>query len=414
MRSSRKKSLLSVSILSLTLVFSLAASTRNIAKDVWLAIPPNDSEDTSCNDDTFGLFDDLFLGETYRDDYGANTGPVMMLSSLESLSGMKIWTKNSHVSDTGGYDASAPLGEFGHYNPAFVRWAFTVFLPARQDSSFRRKTQSRYDGCVSPFTRMAWATLQVIKSNPGCRDQLVQQYRSDSNPRKRAPTAYTWEEQCTSDASSEVFYSLEELVGHPDDLTIGHLDGASRVYPAFWLRREIDGSRAAFEAGLKRLLQVYDAKWLRRYGAKAAHRPLPEEREGQGTRSDKWRSAQSQLVSQARQRLRAPMLAEAKRVREARVETALATCAKFQAEVAKRRSEIRAFARAGRDATAQGALRDLEAWISQQQNAPDGMGSALETLRTAMDELDRQAGSNGVTMATKVRFAKRVQRACSP
>jgi hypothetical protein len=372
------------------MAFLSGASSRSVGKDAWLALR------TSTQDcDIHGLYGayDAFFSESSEDD----GPPLLSLPYLERLSRKKIWKKNSHidVQDRGFTDHTD--GEIGHYNPAFVSWAFSTFVPGRSDSNFRRQTQVRYDTCLAPYSRLAWATLQEIKARPSCSAFLVKQYKTDSSPQRRAPDGYAWQRQCVAEGETA---NDPQLLFHPDD------EASAATSPdfliGFWLRREIDGSRPSFEAGLRRLLRTYDAQWLAGFG-KTPTRVLIS---GDDEPSEAQALKDEAVSDKARARLLGPALAAQGRDREARVERALATCRSFQDEVSRRKAEIRHLAQRGRRATAQGAVDDLQSWISDQQSSSTGMGAALNTLRDVMD-------SERLTDTERMQLARSVQGSCS-
>ena len=304
-----------------------AASSRDVAKDVWLAMASLESEGSCSPTGMRDIYFDLFV-----DSDNPIGVPLMSLSYLERLSGTKIWKKNSHIMDEPVDDFTyVDSGQVGHYNPRFVDWAFSTFLPARHDSRFREKTQSRYTCTVMPYARNAWVNLMRIESNPSCRDQLIQTFKQSTDPDRSAPTGYDWEADCWQGKEGTSFDDGTQLhlLLHPDDQENGLVGtGPPDEYMiAFWLRREIDGSRPNFKAGLKRLLQVYDAGWLASYGKPAAKLkgiPDPE------ALTDAQFLAAQKSIDEARLRLQGPAAAEAKRAREASIKTALDTCRKFQ------------------------------------------------------------------------------------
>ena len=316
-----------VGLVGLVVTVASEASFKDIGKLVWLSIP--NPEAVNEDEEYGGCFEFAgsgfaapyftFFEETDHYDSSLKEGEtIMSLALLEKAAGLQIWKKNSYSKIGYVYDGSDTPGciddhckEFGHYNPAFVDWAFTVLIPGRRDSNFRKKTQARYDACLSHYARTAWASLKEVSANTTCRDKLIQEYKKSGEDEFDSMRGLggNWLETCVPEGKQfNTAEDLEAIISHPDDLNytdIGHtIDftySPPEAYFRFWFRREVDGSRPNFERGLLNLLKTYDSEWLANYG-KPAHIMLKNKGYGTPKSSDVFaalvketNTAQSQL-----------------------------------------------------------------------------------------------------------------------
>jgi hypothetical protein len=149
---------------------------------------------------------------------------------------------------------------FGHYNPEFVRWLHHQLIPAARDAAFREQTQPLYDQFLQPLARIFYLTHEKLARDP--RSCMTQELREYQAAMARAEQYYyeRW-----------FFFMNDAFCAHAGDPNYfynngfdGGVDGnVVKSAVGFWLRRELDGTRALFFDALVTLLESYDGAWLK-------------------------------------------------------------------------------------------------------------------------------------------------------
>ena len=169
---------------------------------------------------------------------------ALNLAQLEKLSGQKIFHAGPHLG--GKLDLKAK-GDFGHYNPAFLKWALQNGIPGQHDAKLRKELQPVYDKHLRRTARNFFRTHQMLQAMP-----------------KRAATArdgYVEKIAAEEDASDWLQEFFRPEAERMDKA--GHDWYEINVSLGFWVRRELDGSAKDFQALLAALLQTHDAVWLK-------------------------------------------------------------------------------------------------------------------------------------------------------
>lgn len=186
---------------------------------------------------------------------------LLNTSELAQMAGMSIWSSGPHSVDR--LDLKSQT-DFGHYNPDFVRWMGDHLIPAEHDSALRARTQPIYDQSVAPLARIMYQTHMKLTAEPGCALAEQRLYEAAIGKAK------------TEGADNSSYYERWFYFLNPDfcsssrDVEVlfnqgfdGGVDGnIVKTSVGFWLRREMDGTDAAFAQNLVRLLKTYDAAWL--------------------------------------------------------------------------------------------------------------------------------------------------------
>ncbi len=208
-------------------------------EDVWRQLP---TEGNGC-------------GEALTFDYGAEGGlrnfacrvaTLFSYKQLLRLAPMRPFRSGPHHGDT--LDLGAATS-FGHYDPAFVRWATTALVPATTNPRLREETQGVYDAQARTLARLYFRVWRVIAADP----EWLQRERSrylDAVARGKGAWA------------DEVPTRYEELLAGDDTDWGGDDPNLVRSATMWWLRRSADETAALWFNGLTRLLSTYDAKWL--------------------------------------------------------------------------------------------------------------------------------------------------------
>lgn len=180
----------------------------------------------------------------------------------------QAWMSGPHDSSRGilGLRMDAD-NAFGHYDPAFVRWAISQAVPS--DPSDIAATQGVYDMHVQRLGRVYWTTLADLKLNgyptsvgTGPFKDYLRYLRDGTIPEYgRGYDGGVSMYSLFGDVTNE---SLAEIMETEDNIYEALYEGATAY--GFWLRRSEDGTWLIFESGLSDLLSTYDADWLRSHG----------------------------------------------------------------------------------------------------------------------------------------------------
>ena len=164
--------------------------------------------------------------------------------------------------DTVRLDLSSPRN-FGHYDPAFVRWLVAHAIP--DDGPARTLTQPVYDRRVRRLARIYWLTYADLDAQ-GFPESIAVGPLAEYAAFLEGGSAQDSEfygsgEGFSVFAFTELSEALLPRVGidFANDWTAKY--EANTAY-GFWLRRRIDGTLNLWHNGLRQLLQTYDSAWL--------------------------------------------------------------------------------------------------------------------------------------------------------
>jgi len=212
------------------------------ARAAWLGLP---STSNGCRE-YYDYFPEGGLAIFY-----CHARSLLSLERLEALAGMP-----STREPPAGVPRALALA-FRHYDPRFVEWLRGALLPARADARFREQTQPIYDRYVAPLARQYLATRKLMAARRSWTEGEVRWVR-ERIERGELPERWYAERYEAIDAP----VAPEPAGG----LTLDRTGWDANVGPnaiAFWIRRELDGSAAAFTAALDELVSIYDGAWLR-------------------------------------------------------------------------------------------------------------------------------------------------------
>ena len=189
------------------------------------------------------------------------------LASIRALAGVELFTKGPHGAEPKLQEAS----DFGHYDPAFVRWLVDTVPPSARGSAGQKATQNAYDANLKPLATIFWQTYEKTQNDAACFAREKAAY-GDLIAKKKLPKDYyeRWfyfmnPYFCAKgSAKTSSFYS--------DNGFDAGVDGnVTKTVVGFWLRRSLDGTMDGFAAGLKKLITSYQPELL----AKSAQFPDP-------------------------------------------------------------------------------------------------------------------------------------------
>lgn len=216
-----------------------------LARDVWTAL---DRTSNTCED----LFDYFPTGGIRI--FACHVFSVASFEQIASVSGLSPFVSGPH---TQGLDFTSS-SDFGHYNPAFVRFVADHAVPAAEDPTFRAATQAHYDTYVRPLARILHATHEKLANNPGCAEAELGDYAQAIGNGYTTDYVEPWYYfmnplYCANRRADYDFYTNTQ--GEPD----GGYDGnVTKTAVGFWLRRSLDGTDDLFFQALVRLMDAYE------------------------------------------------------------------------------------------------------------------------------------------------------------
>jgi hypothetical protein len=179
----------------------------------------------------------------------------LTVTALRQAAGGKIFASGPHSADDLVLDAK---NDFGHYDPAFVKWLTTQIPDASTP-----ETKAAYDRYLKSLAHVFWQVLGKTKADKACFDREKNGY-ADLVAKKKLPADYyeRW------------FYFMNPLFcskppkGQFDSNLMNHggdagYDGnVTKTVTGFWIRRSIDGTYDGFAQGLEKFLKVFDPDFL--------------------------------------------------------------------------------------------------------------------------------------------------------
>ncbi len=169
---------------------------------------------------------------------------ALNVAQLEKLSDHKIFRAGPHRN--GKLDLNAE-GDFGHYNPAFLKWALQNGIPGRHDAKLRKELQLVYEKFLKRTARHYFRTHKLLQTMPAraakARDGYAVMLAAERD-------AGEWLQEFFRPESDQADKAGEDWF-------------ETNVSLGFWVRRDLDGSSKEFQALLSALLQTHDAAWLK-------------------------------------------------------------------------------------------------------------------------------------------------------
>ena len=184
--------------------------------------------------------------------------------SVLGLAPAPPFVSGPHTASEDGLDLDLTADRaFGHYDPAFVRWAWSAAIP--DGTAERALIQPIYRRHVARLARIYWLTHQDLVDG-GFPDATpigpLKDYARflDGGPVPAGAEAYE-----SAGFSVFAFTDRSETLLSEIGLPVGNeweLKYEANTAYGFWLRRRADGTHADFRDGLRSLLSALDAEWL--------------------------------------------------------------------------------------------------------------------------------------------------------
>lgn len=188
-------------------------------------------------------------------DLASHLAPIVDLAKIQSLTETPVFLSGPH---TNGPNLNA--ADFGHYNPEFVRWATENLIPAAKDPVFRERSKAVYVRYLEEMTRVYWRVGTDFAKDEALLRRLAAGYGAVIDQWKGEPS-----EAGTSARFEHLHratYSYSEAAGHGERWMTTNAPYHASVAMGFWMRRELDGSRAEFMGMIEALLKAYDEEFL--------------------------------------------------------------------------------------------------------------------------------------------------------
>ncbi len=169
---------------------------------------------------------------------------AMNLAQLQKLSGHRIFGVGPHQN---GKLHLTSANEFGHYNPAFIKWVTANGIPGGKNPKLRMELQPVYDKYLRRTARGFFVAHQNLRAHPRRLKQVQARYLD------------------LLDAEKDAGDFLQESF-RPDTVRLekaGHDWYEVNVSHGFWVRRTIDSTADEFHTLLITLLTTHDSKWLK-------------------------------------------------------------------------------------------------------------------------------------------------------
>ncbi len=169
---------------------------------------------------------------------------AMNLAQLQKLSGHKIFGVGPHQN---GKLHLTSANEFGHYNPAFIKWVTANGIPGGKNPKLRMELQPVYDKYLRRTARGFFVAHQNLMDQPARLKRVQARYLDVLDAEKDAGDFL--QESFRPDADRL------EKAGHDwYEVNVAH---------GFWVRRTIDGTADEFHILLATLLTTHDSKWMK-------------------------------------------------------------------------------------------------------------------------------------------------------
>lgn len=189
---------------------------------------------------------------------------VVPPTTLLGLAPTQPFDSGPHMASSDGLDLDLTSDRaFGHYDPAFVRWAWSAAVP--DGAAERALIRPIYRRHVARLARIYWLTHEDLvaggfpEATPA--GPLADYARFlDGGPVPAGAEAYE-----SAGFSVFAFTDRSETLLGEIDMTVGNeweLKYEANTAYGFWLRRRADGTHGDFRDGLRDLLSALDAEWL--------------------------------------------------------------------------------------------------------------------------------------------------------
>ena len=236
--------------------------------DLWAAVPVGMA--TLAEADVPAVCDGPF--GTWFEDFGVRgvacaVDQKVRLGAAAGRAPAPVWRSGPHRLGADGLDLNLQAGrDFGHYEPAFVRWAVANGVPRSEGAA--RLAQPVYDRHLQRLARVYWLVYQELAA--GGFPEAV----PDGAPRDYA--AYLDGGPVPSDVAYEGGVSVHLLFRELSDGIVAelvprggyewHVRYEANTAYGFWLRRRADGTAALFSEGLRDVIETLDSAWMADFG----------------------------------------------------------------------------------------------------------------------------------------------------
>jgi hypothetical protein len=183
------------------------------------------------------------------------------IAKLRAAAGTEIFLSGPHLHDELRVEERY---DFGHYDPAFVRWLVDELAPSPRGSALQIATQREFDMAARPLVEVFWKTHLKIERDRACFANEKALYEAAMKAR-RLPADYyeRWFFFMNPYFCDRAARGLKDDQFYFDNAFDGGVDGnVTKTVVGFWLRRAIDGTIGTFAEGLKNVVTSYGPEIL--------------------------------------------------------------------------------------------------------------------------------------------------------
>jgi hypothetical protein len=193
---------------------------------------------------------------------------VVAPTALLAAAPTRPFVSGPHAASAGGVDLDLTSDRaFGHYDPAFVRWAWGAAVP--DGAAERSLIQPIYRRHAARLARIYWLTYTDLAADGYPRSTPVGPLADYAAFLDGGPVPAGAESYAGSGFSVFAFTDRSEGLLPQIDMAVGNdweLKYEANTAYGFWLRRRADGTHAQWRDGLRDLLAALDADWLSAHG----------------------------------------------------------------------------------------------------------------------------------------------------
>lgn len=203
-----------------------------------------------------GDFYDYFPEGGLRNFY-SHVKPSISYESMLTIYDGDIFLNNVSTKDKLNLNAH----NFNYYNPKFVDWLTDNLIKWSKDTKFKSNFQNIYNLNILNIARTFYVSNKLLNESPSELNKLTKQYKNNiSNP--------NWKYD----------YAESGWAGFNDSYRNYSIDGNVMASArAFWIRRNIDGSKTNFEILIDKLIFLYDGDFKNKMQSELKTNKLYEE-----------------------------------------------------------------------------------------------------------------------------------------
>jgi len=174
----------------------------------------------------------------------------LSIKIVEDMVGEKVFLSGPH----GDHFNFSSHKSFGYYNPDFLNEIETIFEEYNQNNRFKSLAQKFYDENLKQMSRVYYLAYKYLENNNKIKQDVITEYQS----------AMTKSVQEIEQMWGLGYVLQEHFRTFAEDAeNKGYDIYEAFVAPGFWIRRSIDDTDDEFFSLLTKVLEEYDAEFLK-------------------------------------------------------------------------------------------------------------------------------------------------------